>query len=343
MSGLTERENALKVYAGEMPDWVPVASKAISVAVPIAYIGEGGPGSGMQPGTIVYNLLKTPHVIPPDNNTGPMPVPGDPQVKDITRWREYIDFPFPDPHDLDWSMDREVAKTIDRDNRLVQAMFGGASFSGSPYNAMVDVMGHEAASIAMLDDDQKESWHELIGYLTDMEVAVVEMLAEIYQPDVICTADDLSNAHSLFMSPQTYREMVKPYQARIVQAILDVGCIAELHCCGKGDLLVDDWYEIGIRAWNPAQVFNDLAGVKAKYGRSFVLSGGYDSQSKINAYGAKEADVRASIRDSFAKYAPGGAYVFSTSGMALAHELGEEHMGWILDEALKCSAEAYRQ
>lgn len=343
MSPLTEKENAQKVYAGEMPDWVPLPEKAFSMAMPFAYLGAGGPGGGpREAGSIIYNLLKTPHVIPADTNIGPMPIPGDPQVKDITRWREYMEFPFPDPHDLDWSQDREIAKGIDRDTKMLQGMVGGASFSGSPYNAMVDVMGHEAASIAMLDDDQKESWHELIGYLTDLEVGVIEMMGEIYHPDVICTCDDLSNAHSLFMSPDTYREMIKPYQRRIVQAIIDVGAIPELHCCGKGDLLVDDWYEIGIRAWNPAQVFNDLEGVKAKYGRSFVLSGGYDSQSKINTYGAKEEDVRASIRESFAKYAPGGGYIFSTSGMALAHELGEEHMRWISDEAQKCSLAAYR-
>jgi len=345
MSPLSERENIQKVYNGEMPDWVPLPEKALSMAMPMAYIRSvaiSGGDAPREPGQILLNLLKTPHMVPPDPKIGPMPIPGDPQVKDITRWREYMDFPFPNPRELDWSADIEAAKKIDKSSRFLQAMVGGAAFSGSPYNAMVDIMGHEAASIAMLDDEQKEYWHELAGYLTDLEVGVIEMIGEIYEPDVICTCDDLSNAHSLFMSPETYREMIKPYQKRIVEAINGVGAIAELHCCGKGDLLVDDWYEIGFRAWNPAQVFNDLEGVKARYGRSFVISGGYDSQSKINTYGAREADVRASIRESFARYAPGGAYIFSTSGMALAHELGPEHMGWISDEAQKCSLAAYR-
>ncbi|MDR2957330.1 MAG: hypothetical protein LBU61_03995 [Coriobacteriales bacterium] len=342
MSQLTQRENTLKVYAGEMPDWVPVAEKAYALCMPFAVLGGGGPGQpAPEPGTIIYNLLKTPHMIPPDPNIGPMPIPGDPQVPDITRWREYLEFPFPDVSTLDWSTDIEMAKGIDRDNLLVQALVGGVAFSGAPYNSMVDILGHEGASIAMLDEDEKAFWHELLTYQTDLEIALIDRLVDIYQPDIICSCDDLANAHGPFMSPATYAEMIRPYQERIIKRIIEAGCIAEVHCCGKADGFVDDWVEMGVKAWNPAQIFNDLEGIKAKYGRQFVISGGYDSQGKINVKGASEEEVRASIRDSFRKYAPGGGYIFGTSGMALAHDLGEEHMNWILDEAEKCSKEAY--
>jgi len=340
MATITERENVLKVYNGEMPDWVPVAEKAYALCMPMAVL-SGGPGSGLEPGTIIYTPLKTPHVIPPDPNIGPMPVPGEPHVPDINNWRDYLDFPFPDIDSLDWTMDREVAKDLDRENLLVQALVGGSAFSGAPYNAMVDLMGHEGASVAMLDEDEKDAWHELLTLLTDFEIGLIDKLVEIYSPDVICTCDDLGWSCGPFMSLETYREMLKPYQKRIVDRITEAGCIAETHCCGKADIFVDDWYEMGIRAWNPAQVFNDLEGIKARYGRKFVISGGYDSSGPINVAGAKEEDVRASIRESFAKYAPGGGYIFSTSGMALPHDIGEEHMGWIIDEAVTCSTMAW--
>jgi len=336
MQNLSPRENVLKVYSGEIPDWVPVAERSFSLCMPMAVL-SGGPGTALEPGTIIYTILGTPHVIPPDTNIGPMPIPGQPQIPDINNWRKYLKYPFPSIDAMDWSRDIEAAKHVDRENFAVEALVGGTAFSGAPYNAMVDMMGHEGASIAMLTDEEKDSWHELIGFLTDYEVQIITRLIEIYQPDIVCTCDDLATAHGPFMSPATYREMVKPYQRRIIQCIIDAGCIAELHCCGKADYFVDDFVEMGLKAWNPAQIFNDLAEVKAKYGRSFVISGGYDSQGKINVAGAAEADVRASIRDSFAKYAPGGGYIFNTGGMALAHELGEEHMGWIFDEAEKCS------
>ncbi|MCL2136588.1 MAG: hypothetical protein FWH40_03575 [Coriobacteriia bacterium] len=343
MSELNERENVLRLYRGEMPEWVPISQKAFAMCMPMAILGGpgGGPGGPRVPGTITYNILGTPHIVTSDPNIAPMPIPGEPHVPDITHWRDYLKFPFPDPNELDWSRDVEVAKNVDRENRAVVAMVGGASFAGAPFNAMVDILGHEGASIAMLDEDEQEYWHELLGFLTDWEVAVVNNLIRIYQPDIVCTCDDLANAHGPFMSLPTYREMLLPYQARVVKAITDAGCYAEIHCCGKADAFIDDWFEIGLTAWNPAQVFNDIEEIKARYGRSFVINGGYDSQGKINIAGAAEADVRASIRLSFQKYAPGGSYIFSTSGMALAHELGEEHMGWISDEAEKCSSQYY--
>lgn len=340
MSQLTPRENVLRVYRGEMPEWVPVAETDMAMAVPLFLI-IGGPDGPPEKGMIFNNPLGTPHIIS-DPFTGPMPLPGDPQVKDINHWRDYMEFPFMSPAALDWSPDIEVAKTLDRENKAISAIFGGAAFAGSPFNAMVDVLGHEAALAAMLTPEDKDAWHELIGYLTDWELEIVDKLAEIYEPDIMCIADDLACAHGPFMSLPAYREMIKPYQKRIVDRILEHGCYAEVHCCGFADAFVDDWVELGVKAWNPAQVMNDLVGIKQKYGRDFVINGGYNSQSKINAAGASESEVRASIRESFAKYAPGGGYIFSTSGMALVHELGEEHMGWIMDEAAKCSQEAYK-
>ncbi|MDR2956776.1 MAG: hypothetical protein LBU61_01155 [Coriobacteriales bacterium] len=338
----TEKENVLKVYAGEMPDWVPLAEKAYALCTPLAITGGGSPDqSPPVPGTIIYNLLGTPHIITPDPNIAPMPIPGDPQVKDITRWRDYLNYPFPDIDSLDWSADIEMAKSIDRNSMAVQAFVGGVAFTGAPFNCMVDILGHEGASIAMLDEDEKAFWHELLTYQTDMEIKMINKMAEIYQPDIICSSDDLASAHGPFMSPATYNEMIKPYQQRIIKRILDTGCIAEVHCCGKAESFVDSWYEMGVRAWNPAQIFNDLEAIKAKYGRQFVISGGFDSSGKINVRGAKEEDVRASIRQSFERYAPGGGYIFSTAFMALPHDLGDEHMGWILDEAERCSKAMY--
>ncbi|MCL2632698.1 MAG: hypothetical protein FWD45_06415 [Coriobacteriia bacterium] len=341
MSPLTERDNVLKVYAGERPDWVPLAHKAFAIGMPMAIRNNRGDAGGRIPGAIIYNILKTPHMIPPDPNIGAMPVPGEPHIPDITRWREFLDFPFPDPHKLDWSDDEAAAGRLDRENKAVMAMIGGAQFAGAPFNAMVDLMGHEAASIAMLDDDEKESWHELLGFLTEWELAVLDHMIEIYKPDIVCTSDDLANAHGPFMSIPTYREMIAPYQGQIFDRINAAGIICELHCCGRAEDFVADWVKMGLAAWNPAQTMNDLQALQARYGFDFIIDGGYDSQSRINTKGAKEEDVRASIRLSFEKYAPAGNFIFSTSGMALAHELGEDHMNWIFDEAEKCSTQSY--
>lgn len=336
-TSLTPRENILRVYNCEMPEWVPVAEKSLAVSMPTCTGNWSRPR--LEAGQIFYDPFKTPHIAGPDLRVAVLPIPGEPHVPDITQWRKYLEMPFPDPNAFDWSVDEENAKSFDRENKAVSVAVGGTG-AGSPYNAMVKFLGHEGASIAMLTEP--EAWHELINLLTDWEVAVIKRAIEVYKPDIICTSDDLGAAHGPFMSPETYRELIKPYQKRIVQAIVDGGCIAELHCCGKADLFVDDWYEIGIRSWNPAQVFNDLEAVKAKYGRKFVIDGGYDSQGRINRPGATEEEVRTAVRAMIDRLAPGGGFIFNTSGMALVHELGQEHYGWIIDEADTYSKTFYK-
>jgi uroporphyrinogen-III decarboxylase len=136
--------------------------------------------------------------------------------------------------------------------------------------------------------------------------------------------------------------MIKPYHKKLVDAIIEGGAVPTLHCCGNVDLLFEDFLDLGYVAWDPSQVQNDLAGMKAKYGNRFTFFGGFDSQGSTNKAGTSEEEVRAGIRRSFDVLAPGGGYVFSTSGMMLPWDIGETQAGWIMDEARKLSRTFYR-
>ncbi len=69
--------------------------------------------------------------------------------------------------------------------------------------------------------------------------------------------------------------------------------LLERHDCGKSECFIDDWLEIGIKSWNPAQVSNDLVTIKKKYTGRLTLAGCWDNQGVL---GSPAVDEEGSAR-----------------------------------------------
>jgi len=85
----------------------------------------------------------------------------------------------------------------------------------------------------------------------------------------------------------------------------------EKHDCGRSEAFVDDWVEFGVRSWNPAQPSNDLAGIKAKYGRSLIIQGGWDGQGSISQPTVSDEELTEALYRYVDTLAPDGGFVFS--------------------------------
>lgn len=55
--------------------------------------------------------------------------------------------------------------------------------------------------------------------MADYKAACLNVLIDAYQPDIFTYFDDVASAGSLFMSPNTWRELIKSYRAKIVKAV----------------------------------------------------------------------------------------------------------------------------
>jgi uroporphyrinogen decarboxylase len=132
--------------------------------------------------------------------------------------------------------------------------------------------------------------------------------------DMIEIPDDLAMQDRLFMSPRTYREMIKPYHAEYFAFIKEYTEAKILyHCCGNIYPLIDDLIEIGIDVLNPVQVsagdMGDTAKLKHEFGGQLAFCGGIDTQSVL-PFGTPE-DVRAEVRKRIRDLAPGGGYLLA--------------------------------
>jgi hypothetical protein len=338
MATLTERENLLRLYDEELPDWVPLAEKSVSAGMP-GFLGPWfmGHQSGDQfldPFGVLYELA--------DPRIFPMPAPDVFKVPDITHWRDY--FPpeecMPDLDSVDWVASAAADTSYwDRENRVTKMMIGGNG-SGSIFVFMANLLGHKNALMAMIEEE--DYWHEMCDMITTWHEKLIAYIGQYHKPDAICFCDDNAYSNGTFMSPKTYREVIKPYHKRLADAVLKAGCIPEIHCCGKADGIADDFADIGVRSWDPCQIFNDLEGVQARNGRKLILCGGWDSSGPAALKGASEEVVRGAVRKAIDRSAGNGGDVFSTSMMTEAWYVGEEHIGWISDEADKYGKTFYK-
>lgn len=133
--------------------------------------------------------------------------------------------------------------------------------------------------------------------------------------DMVKIGDDLGTQESLLISPQMYRDLLKPLHADLIQFI-KARTSAKIFFHTDGDVLplVDDFIEIGIDILNPIQTsagkMSDLAAVKKRVGKNLVLCGAIDTH-KILPYGSPE-DVRQEVKRVIQHLGPDGGYMIAS-------------------------------
>jgi uroporphyrinogen decarboxylase len=135
---------------------------------------------------------------------------------------------------------------------------------------------------------------------------VVNKLSEVGM-DVICTHDDLAYNTGTFFSPETYRQLVLPYQNRVAKNI-SIPWI----CHSDGNLMpiMDDWLSLGMNGINPIEKgAMDIEYIKKEYGNRVCLMGNVDVD--LLARGSVESVVEAT-KECITNIAPGGGYILSS-------------------------------
>ena len=129
--------------------------------------------------------------------------------------------------------------------------------------------------------------------------------------DVVLVCDDMGGQEGLFLSPRTYREMIKPYHVELLDVIKSrTKARVMFHSCGSVMPLLDDFVEIGVDILNPVQVSAkgmDTAALKRRYGKRLSFWGAIDTHTVLP--GGTAEDVRAEVRRRVAHLAQGGGYV----------------------------------
>jgi uroporphyrinogen decarboxylase len=131
--------------------------------------------------------------------------------------------------------------------------------------------------------------------------------------DVLRTSDDLGTQRGLVMSPDTYRQLIKPYFKEYVRFCKEkTDAKIAFHSCGNVVDLIDDFVDVGVDVLNPVQVsaLGDTAQLKARHGDRIAFWGGIDTQHVLPQ--GSEADVEEEVRRRIRDLAPGGGYMVAS-------------------------------
>lgn len=264
---ISSRENILRTVYGENPEYVPLSFTEIQ------YVGW-----------LAIDAVEQPLLDGPDafgcrwvhTFEGAINEPGYIMFDDINDWKKYVKFPDLDAIDFKALAEQEQqAAPFDRENKLIVAMEATNSLM-----RLFSFMGIENSLVALLTDP--DACVEFFDAYSDFKVDLVNRIIDAYDPDVCVLGDDVATAKDLFMSPQTYREVIKPSHRKFSDAINARDKVVEFHCCGKCEEILPDFVEIGVKVWQSAQTMNDLAGILDRYKGTLAVNGGWDSSGKVS-------------------------------------------------------------
>jgi hypothetical protein len=328
---LTEKENYKMLMSGQQPEWVPFSSLGPRPDGKPAPVGTVFPGlldsSITAPGKVT-DVLGVTYVPVPEAANAKLPEPNNFILKDIRKWRDVIKAP--DISGIDWEAmakkDFEFFNVNPKDS-LVSL---GSHFGYFMY--LMAFMGFSEGLCAMYEEPEEVK--ALMEYLCDFFVKVIRSSIDYYKPDIFDMCDDIAAEKNPFISPEMYRELIKPFAARQAEIALDRGIPISMHCCGHCDEFIDDWRDFGVLLWNPAQPVNDLQAVKKKYGNSLIICGGWDPRKDFARPDVTEEEVKDSVYKTIDKLAPGGGYVFSGGFLGpIGDEAAKEKNRWVMDAA----------
>lgn len=288
---MNQRENFFAMIEGKTPEFIPNTMELYK-------IGMLGTNNTDQPWTggvdpFGVNWIAT--------KEGAIPEPNKFMFDDIADWKDYVHFPDLETLGIEAMAQMEMADFI-RGEQVVNVF----SVCGL-FERLAAFMGFENALCSLVEDP--ESCQEFFEAFADYKIAIHNRFIDAYNPDVLAYFDDMATANGLFMSPKTYREVIKPAHRRIIEGVTERGVIFAQHTCGKCQEIVPDYVEMGAKIWHSAQIMNDIEGIQDKYKGQLIIEGGWDTSGPASYIGASTEDVINEAKRCASVYGQKGNYI----------------------------------
>ena len=237
-----------------------------------------------------------------ENEPGAMPIVTEETkvVRDVTKWRDYVQFFDYRRKELDWTQAKADAEKFRAEGKLVMIWNVTGLFEMSHF-----LMGFEDTLMNLLEEP--EAMHDLIENIKIFKLQQLEKIIDEIDPDVVMTHDDWGSKYSLFMSPDVWREFYKEPWREIFTYIKSRGKITMHHADSYLEPIAADVEEIGIDIWQGILPSNDFTKVKAATSK-LILMGGIDA-SIVDVSNWTEEIVRAETARACQEYHPGGRFI----------------------------------
>jgi uroporphyrinogen decarboxylase len=207
--------------------------------------------------------------------------------------------------------DPTLPHRFDQPKRTVELAKGELAVVGGirgPFSALWMLAGIVNISAWIYGDP--EFLHELLSEMgrwnTQMGLKLIETGI-----DAVIIHDDWGMNTSTFISPEHWKEFVRPYIAEEVETLSNTGTPVILHSDGNLNTLMEEIVQLKIAAVNPLQrgAQMDLAKTKVKYGNILCLIGNISATTTL--VNGNPDEVEREVLECLRDAAPGGGYVMA--------------------------------
>ena len=295
---LSPKENVLKLFRHEIPDYIPKYGEGIINNVPVGgFYERPASGKGGRDWLGVEWVFE---------EGDPAPMPSQNYIlEDVCDWEDVIRFPDLDAFDWEAAAKTDRIPDFDREHHLLSQMIHQGCLE-----RLNSTMGMEEAMCALMTDP--EACKAFFDAVADHKCRLIDKLKEYYRPDIICYHDDWGSQRSLLIPPETWRELLLPATKKIAQHTKDLDILFELHSDGMiRDIVPEIVEEIQPDAIQLMYI-NDIPELKKITGQKVVYDVFIDIQwidAQENAGTLTEDKLRAKIRQEVTEQAEGGAYL----------------------------------
>ncbi len=239
----------------------------------------------------------------PENQLFAFPSEDDLVCPDVAEWKETVKVPDIVANCSDpelWKDALETKAAVDTDEYLVLSFMGTGIFE----------QAHNLRGISGLCMDtilEPEALAELLEAISEFRFNYTKLIVDNLHPDVIISHDDWGSKNSLFISPESWREFIKPCYVKMYTYMKDHGVIIIHHSDSFCEPIVPDMIDLGIDVWQGVLNTNDIKKLQQEYGGDITFMGGIDSV--IDRPNTAEEAIRAEVRKVCSEYGPGGHFI----------------------------------
>lgn len=173
----------------------------------------------------------------------------------------------------------------------------------------------------------------LLRGITDYYIETMKIINDRFEFEAFGLSDDYGTQKDLIISPNAWRDIVKPFLLEIGELAEKMGKDLMIHSCGNIYSIIGDLIEAGIDIIHPIQPETmDIYMIKREFGRAATFQGGLNTQELL-PFGSPE-EIREEINKLKNRMGKNGGFILEP-GITVQGDIPLDNLIAMIDEAKK--------
>lgn len=269
---LTKRQNLLETIRGGNPDRFVKQYEPFNLLTRYPFsLHNPSPKPGEMNVVNAWGVTRS----WPIGTPGAFPVhtPDKIVIKDIEHWRDYLKVPTVIYDAEEWEPIIAAAEAVDRNEQFVTPGVFPGIFEQCHYLT-------EIQNCLIAFYEYPDEMHDIIAEITQFELDLASEICKYLKPDALFHHDDWGSQISTFLSPDMFREFIKPAYEKVYGYYKEHGVELIIHHSDSyAATLVPDMIDMGIDIWQGVMTTNNVPELIKEYGGKISFMGGINSAS----------------------------------------------------------------